>query len=156
MSARKAATQTRRELASEKNIPQRVLRKRVQPFRARRYMKPLRSSVWIGTGKPIKANEIGAVSQTAGGRVKLGKRTMADAFVARMPTGHQGVFTRTPPARHKQRPDGQWTELPIQESAVQLMPEARRISRRAVEHHQKITYPKEYRRQMALKMRGTL
>lgn len=143
--AMKARTQTRREIARTKGLPQKVLTKRIQAYKASR-MK-LRASLWVGTRKRIGAQELGGqVSRTAGGQVRVGRRVFRDAFVARMPGGHQGVFTRKPNARHKKRPDGQMSQLPIEEAVVQLMPEAEDISRRAAEDQMRQTFPKEMRR----------
>ncbi len=150
LAARKAKTETVRELAADKNVPQRVLRKRVQAYKAHPRQQPIRASLWVGTARPIKAKELGNVEVGAGG-VRIGKRRYKQAFRATMPTGHTGIFTRKPHARHQQRPDGQMTQLPIQESVVQLLPEARDISRRASEKHVKETYPKEAARLMRLR-----
>ena len=68
-----------------------------------------------------------------------------------MPGGHRGIFTRKAGAKHRTRPDGQRTQLPIEESIVQLMPEAERISRRMAEKAIQEVYPKEVRRLMKLR-----
>ena len=154
LAARRAATDTRRELASVKNLPQRVLRKRVQAHRAYPNRKPIRSAVWLGLKNPVKAGELGSVNPTSSGHVRIGKRIFRGAFRATMPSGHRGVFTRKVNARHRPRPDGQWTQLPIEEGVARLDPEAEPISRRASERHLRETYPKEARRLMELKARG--
>lgn len=156
LAARRARTDTVRRLASEKNLPQRVLRRRIQAYKAMRHKRPFRASLWVGTRKPIRVNEIGDARVSPSGLVRIGKRQFRGAFRARMPSGHVGIFTRRPGARHQQRADGQSTQLPIQESVVQLEPEARWISRRAAENHLKTTFPKEVRRLMALKLRRGL
>lgn len=149
LTAQRAATETRRELSRRKNVPQKVLARRVKAYKASPRKRPIRSAVWIGTKKPITASElVGEVSVTRSGYVKVGRRIYKSAFPARMPGGHRGIFTRKPGAKHKRRPDGQMTQLPIEEALVQLLPEAREISRRAATRHLKETFPKEVRRLM--------
>ncbi len=150
--ARSARTVTARELANVKGVPQKILRKRIQSFKASPRKKPIRASLWVGTKKPVTAGELtGQVSLTQGGRVKIGRRTFKSAFPATMPGGHRGIFTRKVNATHRVRPDGQRTQLPIEESIVQLMPEAEHISRRAAEQAIAQVYPKEVRRLMKLR-----
>ncbi len=150
--ARAARTVTGRELANLKGVPQKILRKRIQYFKASPRRKPIRASLWVGTAKPITANELtGQVSLTKAGTVKIGRRIFKGAFPATMPGGHRGIFTRKPGARHRVRPDGQRTQLPIEESIVQLMPEAEHISRRAAEKAIQQIYPKEVQRLMKLR-----
>lgn len=150
---RKARTKTARELAAALNVPQKVLRKRVRHYKASARRKPVRASLWVGTKRAIKADELGgAVSQSKTGYVKVGKRVFRNAFPARMPGGHRGIFSRKLHARHKRRADGQMTQLPIEEAVVQLMPEAERISRRHAERAIKEDFPKEQRRLAQLKL----
>lgn len=145
--AERARVQTRRELALDKGIPQKVLNRRVRTYKASR-MRP-RASLWLGLKKRITAAELGgAIGATSTGGVKIGRRSFKGAFRATMPSGHTGVFTRKPGAAHKRRPDGQMSQLPIEEAVVQLMPEAEEISRGAAEFHMRRTYPKELRRQV--------
>ena len=152
--ARSARTATGRELAQVKGLPQKVLRKRVQWYKASRRKKPIRSSLWVGVSKPITANELtGQTSITKSGNVKIGRRTFKGAFAARMPSGHRGIFTRKPGARHRTRADGVRTQLPIEESIVQLQPEAEGISRRMAEKALREVYPKELARLMELRAR---
>lgn len=151
--ARMARTETRREIAQAKNLPQKVLNKRIRDYKASPRKKPIRASVWIGTKKPITARELkGSVSLTKGGNVRIGRRVYRGAFPARMPGGHRGIFTRKPGAKHRERPDGQRTQLPIEEALVQLLPEAEFISRRVAEKHIRETYPKELKRLAKLKL----
>ena len=150
--ARSARTQTIRQLAPALNVPQKVLRKRIRVYPARRNRKPLRSSLWVGTRKAIKAAELtGSVSVGPSGVVKIGKRTFRQAFPARMPSGHRGIFVRQPHARHKRRPDGQMTQLPIAEGVVNLMPEAEDISRREARAALQNVFPREQARLMRVR-----
>ncbi len=152
--ARSARTATARELAQVKGLPQKILRKRVQWYKASRRKKPIRSSLWVGVSKPITANELtGQTSLTKSGNVKIGRRVFRGAFPATMPSGHKGIFTRKSGARHRTRADGVRTQLPIEESIVQLQPEAERISRRMAEKALREVYPKELRRLMELRAR---
>ena len=96
----------------------------------------------IGAGLTLDSGS-GFTAQLIG---RIGRRTFKDAFGATMPGGHRGIYTRKPGAVHKKRPDGQMSQLPIEEAVVQLMPEAERISRRAAEHHMRRTYPAELKR----------
>ena len=141
----KARTQTARELSQAKGLPQKVLKRRIQGYKAT----PNRpkAALWVGTRKAITAKELGGgLGSTAGGHVKVGRRVFKSAFRATMPSGHTGIFTRKPTATHRRRPDGQNTQLSIEESVVQLMPEARDISKNAAEFHLKRTFPQEVRR----------
>ncbi len=150
--ARSARTATGRELARVKGVPQKMLRRRIRSYNASARKKPIRASLWIGTKKPITANELGGrLGASRAGHVKVGKRTFRGAFPATMPGGHRGIFMRKPHAKHRPRPDGQWTQLPIEEAIVQLMPEAEDISRRAASKAITEIYPKEVRRLMNLR-----
>ena len=145
--ARSARTQTTKKLAEKLNVPQKVLRKRIEMFSASRNKKPLRASVWVGTKRAIQAKELsGTLSMTRSGYVKIGRRIYRQAFVARMPGGHEGIFVRRPGARHRRRADGGWTQLPIEEGVVTLLPDARDISRTESQYAQKVIFPKELRR----------
>ena len=151
---RKARTKTVRELAAALNVPQKVLRKRIRHYKASATRKPVRASLWVGTSRPIKATELsGSVGVSRTGYVKVGKRVYKDAFPARMPTGHRGIYSRKPHARHKMRADGQRTQLPIEEAIVQLLPEAERVSRRHAERAIKEDFPREQRRLAEVKLR---
>ncbi len=153
--ANKARTQTVKRLSKATNIPQKNIRKRVKVYPAMRAKKPLRSSVWVGVKRPVKAKELGGeVSRSRTGYVKVGKRIYRNAFPATMPGGHQGIFTRQLHARHRKRPDGQNTQLPIQEAVAQLMPDARYISRQESERAQKDIFPQELRRLAEQKLKG--
>ena len=152
-SAAWARTRTVRELAASLNVPQKTLRKRVRIYRARRRQTPIRASLWIGLKRPITAAELsGTVTSTATGTVKIGRRIFKQAFIATMPGGHSGVFTRKPGARHRRRPDGQYTQLPIQESVAQLWPDAERVSRQWAEKAYREVYPREMRRLLNLQL----
>ncbi len=143
--AERARTDTRRELALEKGVPQKVLTRRIRAYKASRMR--MRAALWVGVKKRITAQELGGnIGSTAAGSVRIGRRVFKDAFRAQMPSDHRGIFTRKPGAKHKRRPDGQYSQLPIEEAVVQLMPEAERISRRAAEHHMKRTFPAELKR----------
>ena len=153
--ASKARTQTVKRLSKATNIPQKSIRKRVKVYPAMRAKKPLRSSVWVGVKRPVKAKELGGeVSRSRTGYIKVGKRVYRNAFAARMPGGHEGIFTRKLHARHRRRPDGQNTQLPIEEAVAQLMPDARYISRQESERAQKDIFPAELRRLAEQKLKG--
>lgn len=147
---RMARTETVRELARVKDVPQKPIRRRVRAYMAYPNVKPIRSAIWIGLKKPIQAKEIGGSLRT-GGTVRIGRRTYRGAFLATMPSGHRGIFHRKPNATHRRRRlDGQRTQLPIEEGVVRLDPEAGPLSRRIAEKHLKETYPPEVKRLMRL------
>jgi len=81
------AAEVRRELAKAHGIPQKVLRQR-----KRIALKPNRGQVWVGT-LPIAASHLGTPRQTRSG-ARVGRRRYDKAFVARMRSGHVGVFRR--------------------------------------------------------------
>lgn len=71
-------------------------------------------------GKPVPLMEFNARQTKAGVSVKVkgARKVIKGAFIATMPTGHVGVFTRTPSSRYKRVRKGtktQWTQLPIKE-----------------------------------------
>lgn len=74
----------------------------------------------VASGKPIPLINYGA-RQTAKGvsvSVLKGRKVIAGAFIATMPSGHKGVFVREPGAKHKKVGKGSqasWHALPIRE-----------------------------------------
>lgn len=98
-------TQGRRLLAKGNDLPVKVLRNRIHLGRAS--AGALRGVAWFGVA-PIKAIYAGAARQARTG-VTVRRHTFAGAFLARMPTGHLGIFKRRGPAR-----------LPIEEQRIYL------------------------------------
>lgn len=105
---RHLAGQARKELASGLGVAQKVLKRRVATRRADRRNNV--GLVWIGLN-PLAAsrrNFGSSLRQTRKG-VKAGKVEMPRAFIATMPTGHEGAYVR----RTRKR-------LPIREVAIPL------------------------------------
>lgn len=74
----------------------------------------------VSSGRPVPLIKYSA-RQTAKGvtvLVQKGRKLIAGAFIATMPTGHQGVYVREANARHKRVGHGSkasWHALPIRE-----------------------------------------
>lgn len=142
--ARRVNTRVRRQTAKELNIVQKHIRDRFKFFRAT--PQDLSASVWVGTKTRIKYRDLpGTVSSMSGSFVKHRGRFIK-TFKARMPSGYTGQFVRKPNSRHKRRPDGQWTELPIEEPGIRLAPIAKPILLTTSQTEMREFYPKELRR----------
>lgn len=100
-----ARSQGGRRLAREHDLPLKSLRPRMRLFKAS--PGDLRGTAWFGV-RPIKAIYAGS-PQRSGTGTKVRKHFFASGFVARMPSGHRGVFKR----RGKSR-------LPIEEQTIPL------------------------------------
>jgi hypothetical protein len=79
----------------------------------------LRASV-VASGRPVPLMQYGARATSKGVSVNVlnGRKLIAGAYIARMPSGHVGVFVREQTTRHKKvRKDGRssWHALPIRE-----------------------------------------
>ena len=92
-------------LSEQSGVQQKHLRKRLQVIKAN--SRSLKAFVLANT-MGVKASRLGKMKQTAQG-VRVGKHSFDGAFIAKMPTGHTGVFKR----KTKQR-------LPIKEMFVPL------------------------------------
>lgn len=100
-------TRAVREISAQKNIPQKIVRERLQLSKATR--KQLEASLWIGSGRTrVRASRIGKIRQTKVGAVVRG-HVFEGAFVAVMPSGDEGIYKRKTKAR-----------LPIKELKISL------------------------------------
>lgn len=123
--ARRAHTRTRREIAANMGIPQRLIRNRVAWYRAS--ARKLRAWVWVGLGKAIKLETApGAFASLSGDELRVGTLRVR-TFRARMPNGYTGLFVRKANSTHRERPDGQRTELPIESPRLRIKPATARI-----------------------------
>lgn len=113
-------TQIRRDVTRDTGVPAGFLNKRFHTYRAT-YRKP-EARMFIGT-MPFSAYKLGIRELKRGGvsiRGAGGRETVGSAFVAKMPSGHTGVFKRKTSKR-----------LPIKELKVYV----REPVRRAAERH---------------------
>jgi hypothetical protein len=103
-----ARTQGLRALARAHDIPIKALRsrRRGRVFRVSR-VGLANGAVWFGT-LPVRAAYVGTPRQTRLG-ARAGRHSFPGAFVARMPSGHIGIFKRADRSR-----------LPIIEQVVEL------------------------------------
>lgn len=99
------AGQGRRAIAGAHDLPLKTLKGRVRIGKASGGHP--KGSAWFGT-RPIKAVYAGSPVQSLGG-AKVRSHFFPGAFVARMPTGHLGIFKRRSQAR-----------LPIEEQMIRL------------------------------------
>lgn len=151
--ARRAATQTRRKISINSGLQVRYLKNRIKFYKATKAR--LRSSVWVGLRNGIPLASISGAQTGLGGilSVKLrgGRKLNQQTFRAKMRSGHVGQFVRAPGSRHRRRPDGQYTELPIEEPKIRI--DALRAGRIAIAEagdQMRDFYPKELKRRITL------
>ena len=141
--ARRSATRVRRRIAADIGLPQKVIKNKVQHFKAS--ARRLRASVWVGTRAGIPLGSVPGARTTLTGVLRAG-RIRQQTFRARMPSGHVGQFVRKPGAKHRTRPDGQRTQLPIEEPKVRIGVRARPIVIEESTEQMRSFYPREFRR----------
>jgi len=98
-SARRAAIKSSTKKADElikKRIAKReqISSKAVNQYRVKTKTYSYMGTIWVGH-EPIKVRYVGKYAVIKGVGVKVGRRTIKSAFVAKSKTGHQGVFQRT-------------------------------------------------------------
>lgn len=72
----------------------------------------------IATGRPIALIKFNARASSSGVSVEVlnGRKTIPGAFIARMPSGHEGVFVRDGRRQHPPRNRlHKWADLPVRE-----------------------------------------
>lgn len=89
-------------------------------MRVRRATRSSLSAAVVAKGAPIPLIKYGARKTSKGVSVKVlnGRKVIAGAFIATMPSGHTGVYVREPGAIHKKVGQGKsasWHALPIRE-----------------------------------------
>lgn len=141
--ATRAGSRVRRQLAKSIGLPAKLLKTKVQAFKtnARR----LKASVWIGTRSGIPLGKVPGASASLSGVLKAG-RTRTQAFRATMPNGYTSLFVRKPGSKHRTRPDGQRTQLPIEEPRIRLDYKGRPILDKETRKQMSEFYPKELQR----------
>lgn len=103
--------QSVKAIGPDKQIPAKLLRRRLSVLKAQRQGESL-TAYLVANLVGVRACDLGHLRQTARG-AKAGKRFFQGSFVARMPQGHRGAYRRTTGA-----------SLPIREERVSLEPEA--------------------------------
>lgn len=83
----------------------------------------------VARGRPIPLYQYGArqVGSGVSVSVKSGRKVIQGAFIAKMPSGHVGVFVREPNAKHRKVTTGakpSWHALPIRELFGPSIPDA--------------------------------
>lgn len=141
--AQRSATRTRRDLAKAVGLPQKEIKKRVKYFKAGKGRKS--ASVWVGTKSGIPLGRVGGARSSLSGVLKAG-RNKVQTFRAKMPSGYIGQFVRKPGAKHKTRPDGERTQLPIEEPRIRLAGPARPIIMAVARHQMAEFFPVELKR----------
>ncbi len=141
--AQRSSTRVRRQVAKDVGVPQRVIKDRIKWFKA--YTEKLRSSVWVGTRGGITLDQVVGVSVSLSGQYRLGK-VRVQAFKATMPSGHTGLYTRSPGARHRKHKDGHWTELPIEKPRLRIDETARPIILDVTREQMETFFPVELKR----------
>lgn len=107
--ARWLRTQAVREISAQQQIPQKLIRERLNILKANR--RDLKAFIHTKLSS-IPANKLGRLRQTPTG-ARAGKLMFTGAFVATMPSGKRSVFKRKGRAR-----------LPIQEIKLSIRPTA--------------------------------
>lgn len=128
--ARWTRTRVRRELARAKGLPQSVIGSRISDYPA----KPSRLSarVWIGTKRKIPLSIVPGARTVLKGRdagsLKAGRLSVRP-FKVRLKSGKVAQVVRVEPGARRTagRPASSPPNLPIEEPAIRLMPEARPI-----------------------------
>ena len=164
----KVRTKSIRDVAGAKAIPQSALRgKKAGVPGARRKQSPRmiirgkatpnRLSVRIlALVLPVLSSAIGKPRQRGTG-ASSGQHSFEGAFVARMRSGHVGVFRRQRPGKKvgagaRGKPEARGA-LPIMEQSVSLEPDASRIVSRHVETTGRIAFNREFERLLAVRLR---
>lgn len=131
--AARVQVQSRRELASSLNVPQKPLRARMKRTKAT-WTKPI-ARLYALSARLLLAS-IGKPRQTKAG-AGAGRHRVAGAFVAKMPSGHLGVFKRRGGRR-----------LPIREQGLELSPITERVVGRLMSAFAPPIFRKEFDREM--------
>ena len=114
--SQRIGTRTRRDIASQNKLPQKVIKNRVQPFKAN--WRNLQAWVWVGLARKILLSELPGAKFMLSGTLRAGKHS-ARPFRARMPSGKVGLYVRKAQSKHVWR-DGVRTELPIEEPTIRI------------------------------------
>jgi len=121
----------------------------------------LRATVTAG-GKPIPLINYGARQTGKGVSVNVlrGRRIIAGAFIATMPSGHKGVYVREANAKHKKVMRGtkaEWHALPIRELFGPSVPDGltNEAVRQSLQSLIVDKFPQVLRRESAWLMRST-
>ena len=156
-SAKRAATQTRRKVSRDTGLQTKFLKRRITHYKATRNR--LAASLWIGMKNGIPLARLSGAHTTLDGvltaRLSRGRKIRQQTFRARMPSGHVGQFVRAPNSKHRRRPDGQNTELPIEEPKFRL--DRARVGRIAVSKasdQMRDFFPVELKRRIELRARS--
>lgn len=128
--SRWARTRVRRDLARAKGIPQSIIGSRISAYPAK--PSKLVARLWVGVKRKIPLSIVpGARTIIAGrdaGAIKAGRVTVRP-FKVRLKSGRVAQMVRVEPGARRTpgRPDSSPANLPIDEPAIRLMPEARPI-----------------------------
>jgi hypothetical protein len=90
-----------RAIARDNDVPLKALRQRRRVRIGKASPSQLRGVAWFGV-VPIAASYVGALRQTRTG-ARVGKHAFEGGFIATMPTGHTGIFSRLGKTRLKIR-----------------------------------------------------
>lgn len=145
---RRAATRARRDLSNRTGIGVRRLSKTVKAYLA--HKEKLRATVWMGRKYGYTSADIRQSSESQRALFTRGD-VRHKPFRARTKSGHLGLFTRQKGAKHERRPDGKWTQLPIEEVKFFLNPDLLEdIGTRYAAEQMRDYYPGEFRRLLDL------
>lgn len=143
--ADRTLTRSRRELATVKGLPQRVIGEKMQRFKAT--TQRLYARVWVGLKRGILVEELpGARYDFKRGALRAG-RVSVKPFRATMPSGKQGLWVRRlPSVRSTEGRAESSPNLPIEKPTIRLQPEAGEILERVANEQSRTFLPVEFRR----------
>jgi len=154
--AQRARSRTVRDTARAKGVLARVVRRRVRLRSATR--RSLAARVWFGVYNIRLVDTGSAAPRNTRSGARVGRHQVPGGFVAKMRSGHVGVFRRRKAPRRvgagaRERPHARGA-LAIDEQVIALMPQAESIlvdeARRAMRH----TFPRELKRALASRIRS--
>lgn len=143
---RKATVQTARELAAEKGVPVRPVRRRVKHFINRELGADFVLRVWVGLKARLKLSDVGK---------RAAKALRGKTFTVTLRSGKRLQVVREVPGKRwtKDRPRTSSKNLPIKEPEIDLMPEARTVLLDAAREHFERTYPAAFKRDLEARVK---
>lgn len=143
--AARTKTRTLREMVKRTLVPRKDLKNRIRDYKAN--PRTLRASVWIGTRRRVPLVKVAARKR---GGVKLNptRPLRGGEFRATMRSGHTGIYRRQAHAEHESRPDGQRTQLPIQELTVNITEDGSKIIQAVGTEQMRDYFPTEFKRRV--------
>lgn len=151
----KVFTEAKREIRSETGIPLKHFKKKLKKYNAKR--NKMRARVWMGLNNVIKLSAVNTGKKVQGKWTKyvtgsLEGQSISNAFRAKLPSGHQGIFVRKRSASSASGTDSKGRprkgRLPIQEVVLQISDAAARAVKSAGDKHARKAFEKAFRHEV--------